>query len=77
MPPSSRGLTRLAERARPLPTHACWRNCCGARGGHIDQALKRWEQSQWQAGRKLVRWGIQAGNRIMQIDISGAGDARA
>lgn len=46
-------------------------------GGHIDQALKRWEQSQWQAGRKLVRWGIQAGNRIMQIDISGAGDARA
>ncbi|MRX10315.1 hypothetical protein GJ697_21000 [Pseudoduganella sp. FT25W] len=36
-------------------------------GGGIDAALRRWEQSQLPAGQGLVQRGIEAGNRIMNI----------
>jgi 2-polyprenyl-6-methoxyphenol hydroxylase-like FAD-dependent oxidoreductase len=36
--------------------------------GHtIDAALSRWQLSQLNSGRSMVRWGISAGDRIMSI----------
>ncbi|MYN42888.1 hypothetical protein GTP55_26450 [Duganella sp. FT109W] len=36
-------------------------------GGGIDAALRRWEPAQLEAGQALVRRGMEAGNRIMNI----------
>lgn len=69
-PHTAGGAAKAATNARALAE--LLREQDGAIGaiGGIDAALARWEQSQLPAGRALVQWGIEAGNRIMNIQPS-------
>lgn len=60
-PHTAGGAAKAAANARALAT------LLRDEGGGIDAALRRWEQSQLEAGQALVQRGIEAGNRIMNL----------
>jgi 2-polyprenyl-6-methoxyphenol hydroxylase-like FAD-dependent oxidoreductase len=65
-PHTGAGAGKAAANAVALARALQWRAVDKADGaGGIDPALAAWEQDQLPADRRLVKWGIALGQRIM------------